>query len=63
MSYVYMFFHCIVRAVTTYEEIFVKREISFLQNISLYYNNIFAFHMHIFIVFTLILHIFNTIIH
>jgi len=34
-----------------------------LQNISLYYNNIFAFHMHIFIVYALILHIFNMPIH
>jgi hypothetical protein len=37
-----------------------KHEIYFLHNISLYYNNKFAFHMHIFIVSTLILHIFNT---
>jgi hypothetical protein len=36
-----------------------RREIEFLQNISLYCNNIFAFHMHIFTISTLIFRIFN----
>jgi len=43
--------------------IFGRREIEFLQNISHYCNNKFAFHMHTFTIHALILNILNTAIH
>jgi len=40
-----------------------RHEIEFLHNTSLYYNNRFAFHMHIFNVSILIIHMFYNAIH
>jgi len=41
----------------------VEVKFKFLQNISHYCNNIFAFHMHMFIIYVLNLNKFNTTIH
>jgi len=41
----------------------VEVKFKFLQNISHYYNNIFAFHMHMFTIYILSLNKLNTTIH
>ncbi len=46
-----------------FQGIMVELKFKFLQNISHYYNNKFAFHIHIFIIFVLSFNKLNTIIH
>jgi hypothetical protein len=57
---------CLVDSLTNFQACkdgLIEVKFKFLQNISHYYNNIFTFHMHMFIIFVLSLNKLNTTIH